>query len=380
MNKICLYTAITGSYDNLKDIKYKEDSIDYICFTNNKNIKSNTWQVRYIDEDLDNLTLARKIKIIGYKYLSNYDITIWIDGAFQLQQPVTNYLNDLCELDKYDLVYINHEERDCIYDEINECVKLRRESVENALNIEKFLLKEKYPKHNGLIASGVLVRKNKKDINDLMDDWFYMLKTYTRRDQLSFNYCLWKKPVKYKILNIPYYHNDYFKHDFHGEDKTYDTRKYYLYYGNYDEFDFHKFSENLYTVAELKNGLEIKLKESTKELNLFLDEESSFINSVEINYPCEYIIKNICDLGGSNYFYGPSIITFNGDFKKNDKVMIKIDILRTPDGYKNFEINELSKIIVKLNDEIVSLKSKSQKISKIKNIIDNIKGVKNEKK
>lgn len=111
MNKICLYTAITGSYDNLKDIKYKEDSIDYICFTNNKNIKSDTWQVRYIDEDLDNLTLARKIKIIGYKYLTNYDITIWIDGAFQLQQPVTNYLNDLCELDKYDLVYINHEER-----------------------------------------------------------------------------------------------------------------------------------------------------------------------------------------------------------------------------------------------------------------------------
>ena len=40
-NKICVYTCITGDYDELKDIKYVDKDYDYICFTNNKKIKSN---------------------------------------------------------------------------------------------------------------------------------------------------------------------------------------------------------------------------------------------------------------------------------------------------------------------------------------------------
>ena len=50
MGKICVYTCITGDYDNLIEIKNKEKNIDYYCFTNNKSIKSNTWNVIYIKE------------------------------------------------------------------------------------------------------------------------------------------------------------------------------------------------------------------------------------------------------------------------------------------------------------------------------------------
>ena len=52
--KICVYTCITGDYDNLHEIKKKEKDIDYYLFTNNKNIKSKTWKVIYIEnEELD---------------------------------------------------------------------------------------------------------------------------------------------------------------------------------------------------------------------------------------------------------------------------------------------------------------------------------------
>ena len=43
MEKICVYTCITGNYDDLKEVKVKEDNIDYICFTNNKGLSSNSW-------------------------------------------------------------------------------------------------------------------------------------------------------------------------------------------------------------------------------------------------------------------------------------------------------------------------------------------------
>ena len=42
MNKICVYTCITGNYDNLIEINNIEEGIDYICYTNNKEIKSKT--------------------------------------------------------------------------------------------------------------------------------------------------------------------------------------------------------------------------------------------------------------------------------------------------------------------------------------------------
>ena len=75
MNKICVYTCITGDYENLKEIEKKESGIDYYCFTNNRNIKSNTWNIVYIESDeLSNVELARKTKILGHDIINNYDI------------------------------------------------------------------------------------------------------------------------------------------------------------------------------------------------------------------------------------------------------------------------------------------------------------------
>ena len=59
MKKICVYTCITGSYDDVKEFKeFKEKNIDYILFTNNKDYKSDFWNVVYIENDvLDNVRL-----------------------------------------------------------------------------------------------------------------------------------------------------------------------------------------------------------------------------------------------------------------------------------------------------------------------------------
>ena len=54
-NKICVYTCITGDYDNPKEILKLEKGIDYYCFTNNKKIKS---AVRSKNISGDNLTFT----------------------------------------------------------------------------------------------------------------------------------------------------------------------------------------------------------------------------------------------------------------------------------------------------------------------------------
>ena len=98
INKV-VYTAIFGEYEPLKELKrkYKEKGIDYICFTNNKdilNMKSN-WKIIFLDIEKpdnwnnsyaiwDNHFMNREIKINIEKYLNNYDFSLYIDGSFKV--------------------------------------------------------------------------------------------------------------------------------------------------------------------------------------------------------------------------------------------------------------------------------------------------------
>ena len=369
MNKICVYTAITGNYDNLKKIKYKDKNIDYICFTNNKDITSDFWKIIYVDEDLDNLTLARKIKIKGYEYLKEYNITIWMDGAIEVLKPISIFLKEKCDLEKYDMIGFKHKYRDCIYDEINECVRLNKETIDNALILEKFLIKEKYPKHNGLIESTVLVRKNNKKVNILMNDWFNMLIKYTRRDQLTFNYCLWKNSIEINFLNLYVFDNKYFKHDNHKGKEIY--KNYRLYQGDSTFFDYHNCIDGKYLVEDFKKGINFTLTKDTERIEIAVDEIGNCIRNIKINKKAKISIYNSYEIKEYKFFYDKPIITFDGDFKKGDIVKIKMDIETFDKGKEiesikeqiDKELKEASNIIDYLNAEVNSLKDEKNRLN-----------------
>ena len=165
-NKICVYTCITGDYDEVKEFpQLKEEQIDYYLFTNNKKIKSNFWHVIYIENnDLDNIRLARKIKVLGHEILEDYDITVWLDGASYARRKISEFIAECCDLKQYSLVGFKHRERDCIYEEALECVKVRKDKKEIIEQQMKKYQNENYPNHNGLIESTVMVRKNKDQV------------------------------------------------------------------------------------------------------------------------------------------------------------------------------------------------------------------------
>ncbi len=93
MKDICVYTCITGNYDNLNEIKNPEKNIDYFCFTNNPNLTSTTWKVIQIqDNTLDNIRLARKIKILGHDRIKNYKIAVWTDADIIWQKSISDFV------------------------------------------------------------------------------------------------------------------------------------------------------------------------------------------------------------------------------------------------------------------------------------------------
>ena len=102
---------------------------------------------------------------------------------------------------------LEHPDRNSIYNELDAVVFALKESKVNSdivRNRYKFLFNRKnYTYDNGLSENSLIVRKH-NDLNciNFMNHWYYEIKHYSHRDQLSFNYVLWKLNNKY-VKYIP---------------------------------------------------------------------------------------------------------------------------------------------------------------------------------
>lgn len=217
MNRICVYTCLTGEYEKLSEIK-KESGIDYICYTNNKKIISNTWNVKYIDSDekLGNHKLARKIKILGTEELKKYDIVVWCDAQITFTKSIKKFIKQFVDIKTYDLVGLKHYCREKVFDEIDACLVSKKDSFESLKKSQEYLVNNNYPDNNGLMETGVIFRdfKNEK-VQASMKLWFEILSKYSHRDQLSFNFSAWKNNLKVNLLEINQWDNEFFKAGVH---------------------------------------------------------------------------------------------------------------------------------------------------------------------
>lgn len=211
-NKCVVYTAITGGYDDLKDPEYINPNFDYICFTDDPNLKSNIWEIRLMEYEDDNIIRkARRYKILPHKYLSDYDYSFWIDGGIKIVGDLQEYVNKY--LKENSMLVINHISRNCIYDESHACIRLNKDNEDIINNQMDKYKKLNYPKENGLIESTVLFRKhNDTHVINVMEDWFKELSENSIRDQLSFNYIAWKNNFQYDKSDIIVWRNQYVEH------------------------------------------------------------------------------------------------------------------------------------------------------------------------
>lgn len=224
-NKIVVYTAITGDYDNILYQGYIDDNIDYICFTDNPSLSSGLFNIVEIPKELNKLSNVKKqrnIKINPHLYLKNYDISIWLDGNVEiLDNPL-----DLIDEDNY--IYIpQHPVRETIKQEAEICIRIGKDTAENIDKQMRFYAKEKFPDNTGLVQSNIIIRKhNDKRCIKLMEVWWNTLSKYSHRDQLSFNYAVWKTESKVAFLDKMIYSSKYFYwHSGHGNKINLEKRR-----------------------------------------------------------------------------------------------------------------------------------------------------------
>ena len=119
MNTKVVYTAIYGNKDTLKNPRYVNPDFDYICFTDNKEIKSDVWRI--IDSEPiheDPVRSAKVFKIKPHEFLKEYNISIWVDANFLIMNDLNSFLKKAGNLNKAHMLVFQHDQgRDCIYDE-----------------------------------------------------------------------------------------------------------------------------------------------------------------------------------------------------------------------------------------------------------------------
>ncbi len=202
MKKV-VYTAIIGKYDKLKEPKVISEGFDYVCFTDNVTLKSHIWKIVPVTnpQGLDNTRLARKIKILCNSVLKEYDLSIWIDGCVLINCDLNNFLD--VNYHGEDIVVLTHPYRSCVYEEAEKCIELKKDRPEIIKKQMEDYKLDRYPVANGLVGTGLMIRNHRsKKVEEFMNSWWNEVNLKSKRDQLSFNFVLWKHPLSIEYLDF----------------------------------------------------------------------------------------------------------------------------------------------------------------------------------
>jgi len=204
MNKIAIYTALTGGYDNLIQPKVIDDDFCYICFSNDIQAhKIGVWEIRPIPPIVANLQrLSRYPKMHPHILLKDYDYSLYIDANVEIMDN-TIYQN-IKQLipNGIELAGMDHLEVDCAYEEGLRVITSKKERNWKAvLKLMRFLRRENFPFHWGMYEANCILRNNHSEkVAKQCEIWWDCFNKYAQRDQLSYSYSLWKVGLPFNYL------------------------------------------------------------------------------------------------------------------------------------------------------------------------------------
>jgi len=211
-SRIAVYTCIIGKYDSLLEPIQVEPGVDYFVFCDFNIPKDSIWKKIDVTgfkeyKEYSKIQLNRKIKMLPYDYLSEYEYTVYVDGNIEI---VTGIRSMISNMGGYGLGIHYHKERDCIYDE---AIAIRHYKKADMKLVNSQLQEYRsagMPVHFGLFENSILVRNHHCEIiRSLMQNWWAEYLKYPTRDQLSLPFLVWnyKIPETY-IFILGYSIND----------------------------------------------------------------------------------------------------------------------------------------------------------------------------
>lgn len=160
----------------------------------------------------DSVLNAKIYKVLSHKYINN-EYSIWVDGNLFLKQ---NFIEYVKLMEGADIAVFENPYRDCLFDEIDQCIE---QELDNKVLLEAQKGRYKaFPRHNGLGACFLIIRRHTEQIKRLNEQWWSEICSGSKRDQISFPY-VFKDVVKY-IPKVHPFDNKYFKRVGHNKNEV----------------------------------------------------------------------------------------------------------------------------------------------------------------
>lgn len=208
MSKIIIYSALFAEYDidiehvgNFCEKTKNYDNVEFVAFTNRKEITSKKWNIKYVKIEESSARLnARYYKMNPDLVLPDHDFSIWMDSQFYITRDPKEIINERL-IQAQASIAIHH------HGDINNLV---REAVSQAFvykndnpKICMDQLVEYYQKGFPVLGyehfeTGVLIRINNNRSREFNKMWWENIKKYSLRDQISCPYIVWQFRKKYK--------------------------------------------------------------------------------------------------------------------------------------------------------------------------------------
>lgn len=225
MKRVCIYTASFGGHDEPPEVHNAD--CDMICFTDNPELKRETWKIEYRGSDpisITSLTRTSRMRAKWFKMSSfwqfdmKYEHSIWIDAAFWIHsapgfaEHCLRYLHDGIAF------YPHPAEHRSLEQEVAFSVAMPKYDGEPLSNQIAHYRREGL-EGGRLYCGGVIARKHTGDVAQLDEDWLRQCENWTSQDQLSLPYVLWKRGMTPGKIPGDIYSNPYIAHLWSGTKK-----------------------------------------------------------------------------------------------------------------------------------------------------------------
>jgi hypothetical protein len=207
--QMAVFTAITGCYDTLKpQPSSAAGGASLVAFLDAPtaalhNGQTRGWQLAPASfPEIDDRRASRYFKVNAHLALPDSSYSLWIDASVSLVAPYP--VNRLAErfLGECDICVFRHSVRRSIYEEADVCKERgldRAETIDSQIDRYR---REGLPYDTGLAELPIILRRHSDAIRAFNEAWWSEILAGSWRDQLSFNYVVWKSGLRYATFPL----------------------------------------------------------------------------------------------------------------------------------------------------------------------------------
>lgn len=204
---VTVYACVTNNYDRLQEADALSRGVQFICFSNRPVKKTAGWDMRYLASPprlCSGHDINRYHKVFSNRILSDYRYSIYVDGNIRYRGDL-HVLVRVLERSGAALGVFRHPAGRRLAEEVEACRRHRKFDHHDESRVHEQI--ETYTDQgfelSTLVSANYLIVRDHSHplLSDAMSLWWSQLFEFTKRDQLSLNYVLWKTGLPWVFLD-----------------------------------------------------------------------------------------------------------------------------------------------------------------------------------